>query len=95
MIQGGTISNLGVFPDPLTIPMDAQGYAQGIGNKKICCTLCPGGKDRMRRLISVVQSGRADLVPMITHRMSLDQIKEAYELFGSQKDGVIKVAIKP
>jgi len=49
----------------------------------------------MRRLINVIQSARADLRPMITHRFKLDQIKEAYELFGNQQDGVIKVAINP
>lgn len=43
----------------------------------------------------MVSSGRLDLRPLITHRFSLDQIKEAYELFGNRRDGVMKVAIKP
>ena len=31
----------------------------------------------------------------VTHRFSLDQIEEAYDLFGHQRDRVIKVAISP
>jgi alcohol dehydrogenase len=58
-------------------------------------TLCPGGKERMRRLISVVQSKRFDPTPLLTHKFSLDQIVEAYDLFGSCRDGVLKVAIRP
>ena len=47
----------------------------------------------MRRLLNVVASGRADLRPLVTHRFSLDRIAEAYDLFGHQRDGVLKVAI--
>jgi threonine dehydrogenase-like Zn-dependent dehydrogenase len=49
----------------------------------------------MRRLISAVAAGRADLRPLVTHRFKLDQIEEAYELFAHQRDGVLKVAITP
>ena len=49
----------------------------------------------MRRLMSVIASGRIDLRPMVTHRFKLDQIEQAYELFGHQRDGVLKVAITP
>jgi threonine dehydrogenase-like Zn-dependent dehydrogenase len=31
----------------------------------------------------------------LTHRFRLDQIEEAYDLFGHQRDGVLKVAIAP
>jgi len=49
----------------------------------------------MRRLMGVVASGRVDLRPMVTHRFRLDEIEEAYDLFGHQRDGVLKVAITP
>jgi threonine dehydrogenase-like Zn-dependent dehydrogenase len=58
-------------------------------------TLCPGGKERMRRLIDLVKNERVNLRQLITHRFSLDEIEEAYKLFSSQSDGVIKVAIQP
>lgn len=90
---GGTLSSLGVYSGKLTLPLDA--YAAGLGDYKIVSTLCPGGKERMRRLMNVLESGRADLRPLVTHRFKLDQIEEAYELFSHQRDGVLKVAIIP
>ena len=90
---GGTLSSLGVYSGKLQIPHDA--FAAGLGDHRIVTTLCPGGKERMRRLLSLVQSGRFDPTPLITHRFSLDEITEGYRLFGEQSDGVLKVAIKP
>ena len=90
---GGTLSSLGVYSGKLAIPTEP--FAAGLGNQKIITTLCPGGKERMRRLIELVRHGKLDLVPLITHRYSLDNIVDAYKLFGERRDGVIKVAIKP
>ena len=67
----------------------------GIGDYKIVTTLCPGGKERMRRLMEMVRYHRVDLTPLITHRFSLDEIGEAYKVFGERQDRVVKVAIKP
>jgi threonine dehydrogenase-like Zn-dependent dehydrogenase len=90
---GGVLSSLGVYSGKLTLPVDA--FAAGLGDQTIVTTLCPGGKERMRRLINVVGSGRANLEPLVTHRFKLDQIEQAYDLFGAQRDGVLKVAITP
>ncbi|HEU4652971.1 MAG TPA: NAD(P)-dependent alcohol dehydrogenase [Steroidobacteraceae bacterium] len=90
---GGTLSSLGVYSKDLTIPLGA--FAAGLGDHKIITTLCPGGKERMRRLMDVIASRRADLKPLVTHRFKLDQIESAYELFANQRDGVLKVAITP
>jgi threonine dehydrogenase-like Zn-dependent dehydrogenase len=90
---GGTLSSLGVYSGKLQMPYDA--FAAGIGDYKIKTTLCPGGKERMRRLMEMVKGGRVDLTPLITHRFSLENIGEAYQVFGERRDGAIKVAIKP
>ena len=90
---GGTLSSLGVYSGKLQVPYDA--FAAGIGDYKIVTTLCPGGKERMRRLMSLVQTKRFDPTPLLTHSYKLDQIVEAYDLFGSRRDGVLKVAIRP
>jgi alcohol dehydrogenase len=90
---GGTLSSLGVYSGDLRIPADA--FYAGLGDNRILTTLCPGGKERMRRLMSVIESGRADLRPMVTHRFKLDAIEQAYDLFSHQRDGVLKVAITP
>lgn len=90
---GGVLSSLGVYSGKLQMPYDA--FAAGLGDHRIVTTLCPGGKERMRRLLSLVQSGRFDPTPLITHRLSLDRIVEGYQLFGDRGDGVLKIAIKP
>ncbi|SDU14701.1 NAD(P)-dependent alcohol dehydrogenase [Halopseudomonas salegens] len=90
---GGTLSSLGVYSGKLSLPLDA--LAAGLGDHKIVTTLCPGGKERMRRLMAVVASGRIDLTPLVTHRFQLDDIVDAYDLFSHQRDGVLKVAITP
>jgi threonine dehydrogenase-like Zn-dependent dehydrogenase len=88
---GGTLSSLGVYSSDLRIPLDA--FAAGLGDNRIVTSLCPGGKERMRRLMSVIASGRVDLKYMVTHRYTLDKIEQAYDLFAHQRNGVLKVAI--
>ena len=90
---GGTLSSLGVYSQDLTIPM--AHFAAGLGDHTIRTALCPGGKERMRRLMNVVQSGGVDLKPLVTHTYKLDDIVAAYDLFAHQRDGVLKIAIKP
>jgi threonine dehydrogenase-like Zn-dependent dehydrogenase len=90
---GGTLSSLGVYSSDLTIPLDA--FSAGLGDNRIVTTLCPGGKERMRRLLAVVASGRIDTRALVTHSFGLDEIEQAYDLFSHQRDGVLKVAIKP
>lgn len=90
---GGTLSSLGVFSSDLKIPLDA--FAAGLGDHTIVTSLCPGGKERMRRLMSIIESGRVDLSALVTHRFKLDDIEAAYDLFAHQRDGVFKVAITP
>lgn len=90
---GGTLSSLGVYSGDLTIPVGP--FAAGLGDYRIITTLCPGGKDRMQRLMSAIASGRVDLGALVTHRYRLDDIEAAYDLFANQNDGVLKVAVTP
>jgi len=90
---GGTLSSLGVYSGKLSVPLEP--FASGLGDHKIVTTLCPGGKERMRRLMELVRHGRLDLRPLLTHTFPLDRIVEAYDLFSHRREGVIKVAIRP
>ena len=90
---GGTLSSLGVYSADLKIPLDA--FLAGLGDHTIRTSLCPGGKERMRRLMDVVASNRIDARALVTHRFKLDDIEKAYDLFANQRDGVLKVAITP
>src|SRR6516165_4686602 len=55
---GGTLSSLGVYSGKLSVPLEP--FAAGLGDHKIITTLCPGGKERMRRLMELVRHGRLD-----------------------------------
>ena len=90
---GGTLSSLGVYSANLTVPLAA--FHAGLGDNKIITSLCPGGKERMRRLMNVIESSRVDLEPLVTHRFKLDDIIAAYDLFSHQRDGVLKIAVTP
>ena len=90
---GGTLSSLGVYANDIHIPVSA--FYAGLGDQKLITTLCPGGKERMRRLMEVISTKRVELQSMVTHRFTLNQILEAYDLFSNQRDGVLKVAIAP
>jgi len=90
---GGTLSSLGVYSSDLKIPLAA--FAAGLGDHRINTALCPGGKERMRRLMSVIASNRADFGALVTHHYRLGDIVAAYDLFAHQRDGVLKIAIKP
>jgi threonine dehydrogenase-like Zn-dependent dehydrogenase len=90
---GGIVSSLGVYGGKLEMPVEP--FVYGIGDKRVLTTLCPGGKERMRKLMELVRHGRIDLGRLVTHSFALDEIEDAYDLFGNQRDGVVKVAIRP
>ncbi len=88
---GGTLSSLGVYSEDLQLPVSA--FASGLGDHTIRTSLCPGGKERMRRMMNVVQHGGLDFASLVTHRFRLEQIVDAYRLFEEKRDGVIKLAL--
>lgn len=90
---GGVLSSLGVYSGHLNVPYDA--FGAGLADHTIVTTLCPGGKERMRRLMSVVRRKAFPFRSLLTHSFALDDIEAAYDLFAHQRDGVIKIAIRP
>ncbi len=90
---GGTLSSLGVYSGKLIAPYEA--FYAGLGDQKIVTTLCPGGKERMRRLMAMIEHRRVDLSALVTHKFALDDIEAAFDLFSHQRDGVLKVALYP
>jgi alcohol dehydrogenase len=90
---GGTLSSLGVYSGKLAVPYEP--FHAGLGDQKVVTSLCPGGKERMRRLMTMIANRRVDLSPLVTHRFSLDNIAEAYDVFANQRHGVMKVALQP
>jgi isopropanol dehydrogenase (NADP+) len=92
---GGRVSNVGYHgenPEPLQLPLDAFGL--GMNDKAIHTGLCPGGSERMTRLMRLLESGRIDPTPMTTHTFSFDDIGPAFELMTNKGDGIIKPLIR-
>ena len=92
LAPGGVLSSVGVYSGHLAVPLDA--FHAGLADQTIATTLCPGGKERMRRLMRLVQTHRINLRPLLTHTFRLDEIAAAYGLFESRREGVLKVAIR-
>lgn len=44
-------------------------------------------------ILRLIEAGKIDTTPLITHRFPLTKIEEAYRVFENRLDGVIKVAI--
>ena len=45
-------------------------------------------------ILSLIEQGKIDTTPLITHRYSLEEIEEAYRMFENREEGVIKIAVK-
>ena len=46
-------------------------------------------------ILRLIEAGKIDTTPLITHRFQLEDIEEAYRIFENKLDGVIKVAVIP
>jgi threonine dehydrogenase-like Zn-dependent dehydrogenase len=58
-------------------------------------TFCPSGADRMEYLMNLLQYGNLNVDGIFTHRMKLDDMGKAYDLFRDKTEGVLKIAITP
>ncbi len=92
---GGIYSNIGNhgFEGSYTFPLSA--FMGGIGDKKIVSTEAPGGNDRMRRLLMLMEKQGLDFSSLITHSVALGEIEKGYSIFEKLEDNVIKVAVRP
>jgi threonine dehydrogenase-like Zn-dependent dehydrogenase len=92
---GGRISNIGYHgenPAPLQVPLDAIG--QGMADKKILTSLCPGGSGRLTRIMRLMVNERFDPRVMTTHEFSFGEVEKAFRLMESKRDNVVKTLIR-
>ena len=59
-------------------------------------TFKTGGVDGCdcEEILSLIEAGKIDTTPLITHTFTMERIEDAYELFENKRDGVIKVAVE-
>ena len=49
----------------------------------------------MSRLLKLIEFGKIDVTPLITHEVTLSNILEGYRIFGERLDNCIKVMVVP
>lgn len=87
---GGTIAVIGYFGQGDYVKIPRLGWGMGMGDKTIQTALCPGGKERMQRLLRLIETKRIDPTPMTTHVFAFEQIERAFAIMSSKEDNVIK-----
>lgn len=88
---GGNIGMLEVITDKATMELNNMYIAGFLAHKTIRGGLCPGGRKRMERLLSLVQYGRIDTSKLITHRFKgLESIEPAFQLMVEKPRDLIK-----
>ncbi len=66
----------------------------GMSDKKIRTALCPGGSERLGRLLRLLETGRIDPTPMTTHQFGFDDIETAFDMMTRKSDGIVKPLIR-
>ncbi|MHB8352029.1 MAG: NAD(P)-dependent alcohol dehydrogenase [Thermoplasmata archaeon] len=90
---GGVISNVGYHGDGEYVRIPRIDWGVGMGDKTIRTGLCPGGRERMGRLLRLLELGRIDPSVLTTHRFTFDGVERAFRLMESKADGVLKPLI--
>ena len=83
------VTVVALYDQPQMLPLP-QMYGKNL-------TFKTGGVDGCdcAEILKLIEEGKLDTTPLITHTYPLEQIEEAYELFEQKRDGVMKVAIRP
>ena len=90
---GGTISNVGYHGHGDFVRLPRLDWGVGMSDKTIRTGLCPGGAERMKRLMRLIVSGRVDPSPMTTHRFAFGDIEKAFLLMKTKEGGIFKPLI--
>ncbi len=88
---GGTICVVGVPTEP---QMPVPGFRSFLHDITLRVGLCPAQR-YLGELLSLIEAGRLDPTQVITHRLPLSEAPHGYDIFANQKDGCVKVVLKP
>ncbi len=90
---GGTISVTGYFGEGEYVNIPRMEWGVGMSDKVIRTGLCPGGKERMKRLLRLIEMDKVDPTPLTTHTFPFEQVDKAFHLMATKEDGIIKPLI--
>ncbi|MDR1355395.1 MAG: zinc-binding dehydrogenase [Propionibacteriaceae bacterium] len=87
----GIISNVNYFDVADKVSFPAYYWSLGMGDKDIRGSFCPGGAERIARLLDMIKYGRIDPTKMISHQFKgFDKLPEAFELMDKKAPDLIK-----
>ena len=83
-----TVTVVALYEKPQVLPL-LQMYGKNL-------TFKTGGVDGCdcAEILSLIEEGKIDTTPLITHNYPLSRIEEAYKVFENKEDGVIKIAVE-
>jgi len=91
---GGIIGNINYFGEGDSISISRLGWGCGMGHKTIRGGLMPGGRLRMEKLASLLETGRIDTSKLITHRFNgFEHIEAALMLMKDKPKDLIKPVV--
>lgn len=91
---GGTISNIGYHGHGESVNIPRLAWGVGMSDQTIRTGLCPGGKERMKQLLRLIETGRVDPRPLTTHRFPFADLERAFRMMQNKEDGIIKPLIE-
>ena len=91
---GGRIGNVNYLGSGEFIRIPRVEWGCGMGHKTIAGGLMPGGRLRMEKLAALLQTGRLDTLPLITHRFhGFEHMEEALLLMKNKPRDLIKPVV--
>jgi len=90
---GGTISVVGYYGEGDYVKIPRLDWGVGMSDKTIRTGLCPGGRERMKRLMRLIETGKIDPTWMTTHTFAFAEVDQAFHLMETKEDGIIKPLI--
>lgn len=84
----GIVTIVALYDQAQTLPLPDM-YGKNL-------TFKTGGVDghNCDKILKLIEDGKIDTTPLISHRFDLHDIEKAYDIFENKKDNVIKIAIK-
>jgi threonine dehydrogenase-like Zn-dependent dehydrogenase len=89
--KGGTVSIVGVYGPTFNAVPIGNAINKGLTLRMNQASV----KRHLPRLIEHIQAGRVDPKQVITHRVPLEEVGEAYEIFSRKLDNCIKTVLVP
>ncbi|WP_244281990.1 zinc-dependent alcohol dehydrogenase [Maledivibacter halophilus] len=85
----GRVSVVGISGANVTLPLGEVFF------NNISIDMGLGDIGHVKYLMNLIKEKFIDLSPLITHRMRLDEIEEAFKLFENRNEDVLKILVKP